>query len=187
MYILAIRCYAQNCMHSVFLQALKKQRYHHAMVIYHCIRWYRMHVIRIHLFYLMDNQANRMYHGTWHYWYRFPLCICVNRVPMSIWKNKNEKKRKGTEISFTLLYNTVNKWLIIIQNPVNKQTAFTQCWQTSDGGYNVINSIFLLEFVFSLKIPYGKVPEICRKDQLHCQKIISLAQSMIDNSPTIIV
>lgn len=96
-YILAIRCYAQIWLHSVFLQALKKQRYYNAMVIYHCIRWYRMHVIRIHLvYYLINNQANRMYHGTWHYWYRCPLCVYVCKLKCR-WVFEKKMKRKGTE------------------------------------------------------------------------------------------
>lgn len=66
-----ICCCAQSCMHLVFLRVLKMQRYHHAMVKYHCIHWYRMHVIPIHLFCRYETptncQANHMCLGTWHY------------------------------------------------------------------------------------------------------------------------
>lgn len=66
-YILAIRRYSRNCMHSDVLPAMKRPHCHRATVRCHCIRWCTLPVFRLRLFSPTENRAIRTFHDTMHW------------------------------------------------------------------------------------------------------------------------
>lgn len=78
-FILVIRCYFRNCMHSVVLLAMKRQHYHHATVKCHCIHWYTWPVFHLRPFSLTKNRANRMSHDMMHWNLKWKFQIWIFR------------------------------------------------------------------------------------------------------------
>lgn len=66
-YILAIRRYFRNWMHSDVLRAMKRQHYRHVTVKCHCIHWCTWLVFRLRPFSPTENRANRTSHDRMHW------------------------------------------------------------------------------------------------------------------------